>query len=64
MHDLRSLRFIDLTERGFTDTIDQEFFVTLSVDPVDVLTRNELVALSVRDLLSLDEGALPGVPGS
>lgn len=54
MHDLRSLDFIRLVERSFTDTIDHEFFVSLSLAPGEMPSRHELVSLAARDQLALD----------
>lgn len=55
VHDLRSLGFISLVERSFTDTIDHEFFVSLSLTAQEGPTRNDLVSLSASDQLALDE---------
>lgn len=53
LHDLNLLGFIGLREKSFTDTIDHEFFITLSADGDGPdITRNSLV------LRSAEEGAV------
>lgn len=56
LHDLRSLGYINMYEQAFTDTIDHEFFITVSPDPTPSRSsREELVQLSARELRQLDD---------
>lgn len=55
VHDVHLLGLITLRECAFTDTIDQEFFITLAVDgPGPGLSRPELAALSAAEQASSD----------
>ena len=56
LHDLRSLGYIAMCEAAFTDTIDHEFFITLSTDSeLTSPSRNDLVALSAAELRQIDD---------
>lgn len=51
--DLYELGFIGLREKTFHETVGHEFFITLSVDGDGPgITREELVVLSARELMS------------
>jgi SAM-dependent methyltransferase len=55
LHDLHLLGFIELREHSFVDTIDHEFFITLSADGAGPgVSRAELVALAANEVLGLE----------
>jgi hypothetical protein len=50
--DLNRLDFIQLRERSYHDTIDHEFFITLSVDgPGPGISREQLLTLSALEVM-------------